>query len=164
MSIKDLGERPLVQTSAATALCAVSGGLATEPGSAWFAALDKPRWQPAGWLFPIVWTALYTDIAVTSAKVIENLEAAGDKQAAQRFRIALVANLVLNQGWSWTFFKAHRLRPATAVAAVLAASSVDLVRRARSAGNGEALALAPYAAWCAFATILTREILRRNPS
>lgn len=164
MSIKGKAKKPLVQTGVATALCAVSGSLATEPDSAWFTALDKPRWQPPGWLFPIVWTTLYTDIAVTSGKAIEDLEAAGDTRAAQRFRIALIANLLLNQGWSWTFFKAHRLRPATVVAGALALSSMDLVRRARPTGKGKALALAPYAAWCTFATILTREILRRNPA
>ncbi len=164
MSIKDVWSKPLTQTGVATALCAVSGSLATEPDSVWFRALDKPRWQPPGWLFPIVWTGLYTSVALTAAKVIEAHEAEGDEQSATRYRAALLVNLALNQGWSWVFFKAHRLRPATAVAALLAASSVDLARRARATGTGKALALAPYAAWCSFATILTREISRRNPS
>ncbi len=163
MKIQDLAATPLAMTGAMTAACAVSGSLATDPKSGWYKALNKPSWQPPGWLFPIVWTALYTDVAVTSAAVIRSLDAAGQPQAARDFRAALAVNLVLNQGWSWVFFKAHKLRPATVVAALLAASSIDLSRRARATGNGKALALAPYAAWCSFATILTAEIARRNP-
>lgn len=164
MSIKEILRRPLAQTAAMTAVCAVSGSVATQPDSAWFRGLDKPRWQPPGWLFPIVWTALYSCIAVASARTIEKHEADGDQESADSYRAAMAANLVLNQGWSWVFFRAHRLAPATAVAALLAASSIDLARRAAAAGPGKALALVPYAAWCSFATVLTREIHRRNPS
>jgi len=162
VNIQDLMAKPLAMTSAMTAACAVSGSLATDPKSKWYNALDKPAWQPPGWLFPIVWTALYTDVAVTSAAAIKSLDAAGQTQSARDFRAALAINLVLNQGWSWTFFRAHKLFPATVVALLLAASSIDLSRRAGAAGNGKALALAPYAAWCSFATILTGEIARRN--
>ena len=49
------------------------------------------------------------------------------------------------------------------VAALLAASSIDLARRAGRAGRGPGLALVLYAAWCTFATALTAEIARRNP-
>lgn len=151
---------PLV--AALTAATAVSGSVATDPKSAWYRALHKPAWQPPGGAFPVVWTALYADIAVTSTLAIDELEAAGRRDGAQSLRRALVANLVLNQAWSWVFFKARSLGPATVVAALLAGSSIDLARRAGWAGRGKGLALAPYAVWCSFATVLTAEIWRRN--
>ena len=80
MNSTDLKTTPLAMTGALTAACAVSGSLATDPKSAWYSGLDKPRWQPPGWLFPIVWTALYTDIAVTSAAAIKSLHDAGDQR------------------------------------------------------------------------------------
>ena len=40
--------------------------------------------------------------------------------------------------------------------------SIDLARRAGRAGVGKAATLAPYAAWCSFATVLTETIRRRN--
>ncbi len=163
MRIKDVLARPLGLTSALTVATAISGSIATEPDGEWYRGLEKPVWQPPGAVFPIVWTALYTDIAVTSASVIEDLEAGGSARQAQAYRWALVVNLLLNSGWSWVFFKAHRLLPATVVAALLAGSSIDLARRAGRAGRSKALALAPYAAWCTFATFLTWEIQRRNP-
>lgn len=162
MAMREWLERPLALTSTLTAATAVSGSLATDPRSTWYQALDKPRWKPAGWVFPLVWMALYSSIAVASAKVIEDLEAEGASSSADRYRKALVVNLVLNQGWSWVFFKAHRLGPATALAGLLAASSWDLARRAGQTGSSGVFALAPYAVWCSFATVLTGEIRRRN--
>jgi tryptophan-rich sensory protein len=152
----------LALTIAMTAATAISGGLATDPKSDWYRTVDLPSWQPPGWVFPIVWTALYTDIAVTSARVIEDHRSRGEASQATEFGQALAVNLVLNQAWSWTFFKAHKLGPATVVAGLLAGSSIDLSRRARRAGRGKAAALAPYAAWCGFATALTAAIWRRN--
>ena len=149
-------------TSTATALCALSGSIATDPTSTWYKALDKPAWQPPGSVFPLVWTALYTGIAVTSARTINELERAARTDESKSFTRALAVNLTLNQGWSWTFFKAHRLGLASLTAAALAASSIDLARRASAAGTSKGAQLVPYAAWCTFATALTVEIARRN--
>lgn len=135
-----------------------AGSLATDPKSAWYRSLDTPAWQPPGWLFPVVWTGLYADIAATSGAVVD-----AGTPASRGYRRALAANLVLNAGWSITFFGMHRQRAAVPVAALLAASSADLARRARASGAAHRGALVPYAAWTAFATVLTAEIARRNP-
>ena len=150
------------QSLAMTAATAVSGSIATDTDTLWYKALDKPKWQPPGWLFPIVWTGLYAGIAATSARSIEALESRGKGDESDRFRAALGTNLVLNQAWSWTFFKAQKLGPATGVAAALAASSIDLARRSGDVDKGKGLELTPYALWCSFATVLTASIWRRN--
>ncbi len=157
------GPRTLAATAAATALAAAAGSVATDPGSPWYRRLDLPAWQPPALVFPIVWTALYADIAGTSASVIRTLEDDGRPTQARAYARALAANLMLNAGWSVLFWRSRRLGVATAEAALLAASSVDLARRARQAGPGHARLLAPYALWCAFATVLTATIARRNP-
>ena len=46
---------------------------------------------------------------------------------------------------------------------MLTASTVDLVRRAAPVSGRAAGVLAPYAAWTAFATVLSAAIARRNP-
>ena len=162
MTLQDIIKKPIAQTTALTVATAVSGSIATDPQSDWYAALDLPAWQPPGWLFPVVWTGLYTSLAVTSAKVLHELDAESGREHADAYRVALVGNMVLNQAWSWAFFKAHKLPLSTVVAASLAASSIDLARRAGRSGPGRAAALAPYAAWCSFATVLTETIRRRN--
>lgn len=129
--------------------------------SPWYLALEKPPIQPPGPVFGVVWSVLYTDIAATSAVVLDQLGGT-DPDEAMAYRRALAVNLVLNASWSWVFFKAHQLVPATVLAGVLAASSVDLARRAAVAKPAAAVALAPYAAWCTFATVLSGAIWRRN--
>ncbi|MCB0906091.1 MAG: tryptophan-rich sensory protein [Nocardioidaceae bacterium] len=142
---------------------AAAGSLATEPTSEWYAGLRKPGWQPPGWAFPLVWTPLYADIAGTSGAVLTELEESGRDTEAAAYRRALALNLVLNAGWSMVFFGAKRLRAAVPVAVVLAASSADLARRAGKVKRPYGLALAPYAAWTSFATVLNAEVARLNP-
>ena len=152
----------LAATGTAVAATAVVGSIASrEVTGAWYRRLAKPPFQPPGPTFGIVWTLLYTDIAVTAALALDRL-AESDPEAAARYRWALAVNLVLNASWSWVFFRGQRLGWAVVVAKVLALSSIDLVRRTAAADGRVAAALAPYAVWCSFATVLSADIWRRN--
>ena len=153
----------LARVAAAVTATAGVGSLASrDVASAWYAGLDKPPFQPPGAAFPVAWTALYTDLTVSAAQALERLEAAGRHDEAAAYRRALAANLVLNAGWTWVFFGAHRLGAAVGVAAALALSGADLVRRTARVSPGAAAALSAYPAWCGFATVLSAEIWRRN--
>lgn len=158
----DTGPRNLAVLGAATVASAVVGGLATQPSSRWYRSLDLPSWQPPKAAFPIVWTALYADIAATSAATVTSLEREGKRDEAQAYRRALAANLALNTAWSFIFWRVRRLDVAAVEAAVLAASSADLARRAGSGSPVRGRLLAPYAVWTGFATVLSAAIARRN--
>ena len=166
-AVKDLDTtrwvRTLGLTSAAVAATAVAGSLLTDPKPAWYRTLRKPAIQPPPAAFPIVWSALYTDLALISSLTIADLAETGRTKEQRAYIAALAANLALNVGWNGTFFAAKKLRPAVLEAAVLAASSADLVRRAHKASPEKGVVLAPYAAWTGFATVLSAVIARRNP-
>jgi benzodiazapine receptor len=153
----------LARVSAAVAATAGLGGLASaEVDGPWYAGLEKPSFQPPAVAFPVAWTTLYGDIALTTAHAIDRLERAGRTDEAAAYRRALAANLAVNAAWSWVFFRWHRLGAAVGVAGVLAVSSADLVRRTSRVSKPAAVALAPYPAWCAFATALSAAIWRLN--
>jgi tryptophan-rich sensory protein len=134
------------------------GGLASRPaGSAWYATVKKPSFQPPPQVFPIVWPILYTDIAAVSAATLDELDDTAPEKA-RAYRVALAANLVLNGSWTWLFFNQHRLGASAVVAAALTASGADLTRRAIEARGPGAAVLAPYPLWCAFATALSSSI------
>lgn len=154
--------RTLAATTAAVIATAALGSVATDPGSRWYAALDKPAWTPPSWVFPIAWSALYADIAAVEALVLAQSAEAGENRVWRGDVAAMTANLLLNAGWSAVFFRARRLGPASIGAGLLAASSADLVRRAGRQSREKAVVLSPYAAWTAFATALTTQIWRRN--
>ncbi|HEX8497312.1 MAG TPA: TspO/MBR family protein [Actinomycetales bacterium] len=154
----------LSRTTAATTATAVAGALLTDPGSRWYRRLDLPRWQPAPSTFPLVWLPLYVDIAVCSAIALDRLSADPARRGERRqYRGVLGTNLALNAGWTLLFFRARRPWLAAAECAVLTVSSADLTFRTAHADRRAGLALAPYPLWCAFATVLTVAIARRNP-
>lgn len=154
--------RTLARVGAGVVVTAVAGSLLTDPNSAWYRGLRKPAWQPPAIAFPVVWTGLYALITVAATATSADLEERGRDAEAADFRRALALNLVLNAGWSGLFFRARNLPLATAGAAVLAGSSVDLARRGASTGPGKGAALGAYAAWCMFATALSAAVARRN--
>ncbi len=155
--------KALIGTGLATAAAAVVGSVASRDGvQGWYTRIRKPDYVPPNAVFPIAWTALYVDIAATSAAVIDRFRADQQAGKANSYIAALGANLVLNAGWSWLFFAKRQLFPSVVVAAALAASSADLARRAADADLKYGAALAPYPAWCTFATVMSADIWRLN--
>ena len=150
----------LARTSAAVAATAVIGVLGTDVTSRWYRHLDKPTWQPPGAAFGPAWTTLYGLMAVASARTLARLDEPAERRA---FATAFGANLMLNAGWNWLFFKARRPRWALAEILLMEVSTLDLTRRAAQVDRAAAKMFIPYAAWVAFATALNASIARRNP-
>ncbi|HEV2635636.1 MAG TPA: TspO/MBR family protein [Actinocrinis sp.] len=140
------------------------GAAASGPSTDWYRKLDTPSWQPPPSVFGPVWTGLYAMIAYAGVTVWQSADqdSRDPDRDRSRFAIAYAANLALNAGWTWTFFRARRLPSAAVHAAVLEASTIDLVRRAHRTSPRAAAALLPYAAWNAFATVLSTDLARRN--
>lgn len=176
--------KKLLGTGAAVTATAIVGSIASQDAdSTWYRKLNKPDFQPPKEAFPIVWPVLYASIALSSAGVLaakarrravakrranwgarpDAVESAKSGDTTRGFRRAFAVNLVLNAGWSWTFFRERDLDLALVTATGLAASSADLARRAGKVHKGLGLALVPYAAWCAFATVLSGSIRNLNP-
>jgi benzodiazapine receptor len=139
------------------------GSIASQPRiTRWYSRLRKPSYVPPNGVFPVAWTTLYADIAVTSATAIDRLRATGRDNEARKYVVALAANLILNAGWSWLFFKYQKLGASAIGAVVLAASSADLARRTAVADPRAGAALVPYPLWCAFATVMSGHIWLLN--
>jgi tryptophan-rich sensory protein len=156
------GVRNLVLTSLGSMVSAGLGATATDPRSPWYARLDKPRWQPPPVAFPLVWTPLYADIAVTGAAALTVLEDEGRAEELDGLRKSLALNLVLNTGWSVLFWRVRRPWVSTAWCAALASQSLFVARRLQQVDPALHHAWAPYPAWTVFATVLNASIARRN--
>lgn len=75
----------------------------------------------------------------------------------------LGANLALNTGWTWLFFRRRNPRAALAGTLLLDLSNAGLIRQLARTDPVAARTPLPYAAWCAFATALNVSLTRRNP-
>lgn len=123
---------------------------AGRPGE-WFDRLKKPSWNPPGWVFGPVWTALYLMMGYASSQVT----------SAAAFALYAV-QLSLNALWSPVFFGLRRPDAALALIValwgVLMATTVLFWRDDTLAGA----LLVPYLAWVTFAAVLNAEIVRLN--
>ena len=144
---------------AATFAAAVPGAVSAIGAQAFYADLQQPSWAPPQWLFGPVWTLLYLMMATAACLVVVR---SGPGPA----RVALslyAAQLVLNAGWTWLFFRWHSGAWATAEILALwlaiAATAVAFARVRRGCGA----LLLPYLAWVSFATALTLSLWQRNP-
>lgn len=135
---------------------ASSGGI-FRPG-AWYARLRKPRWTPANWVFPLVWTTLL----ILNASAGWLVWRASGPDATGALTIYGVS-LVLNALWSALFFGLRRMRWAlfevTLLWLSLAAVIVAFVPHSRVA----AWLVVPYIAWVTVAAALNRQMLLMNP-
>jgi translocator protein len=85
---------PYALTSAAVTATAVLGGIGTTAGSRWYRELDKPSWQPPGWVFGPVWTVLYVLLALAGGRTLT----AATGRTRRGYLRAYLANLALNAG------------------------------------------------------------------
>lgn len=136
---------------------AASLGAVFMPGE-WYAALRKPAWNPPGWIFGPVWSALYTIMAVAAWLVWQR----GGFAAHRRPLGLFLTQLALNAAWTPLFFGLHL--PGVAFAEILllwlaiAWTLAAFWRVHRTA----AWMLAPYLAWVSFAALLNFTLWRLN--
>lgn len=137
---------------------AASIGAFFEPGE-WYGTLNKPTWNPPGWIFGPVWTALYTMMAV-AAWLVWRQGGWGRQRPAL---LLFLTQLTLNALWSPLFFGAHWLGVAFAEIVLLWLAIAATLVAFRPVNRLAAWLLAPYLAWVGFAAVLNYTLWRMNP-
>lgn len=125
-------------------------GISTAPG-AWFASLDKPPFNPPGWIFAPVWFALYICIAVAGWRTFLR----APKSPAMAF---WVAQMLLNWLWSPTFFALNLIWPAFVVIVGVLLAIIGFIYTSRNDDAFSSGIMVPYLAWVSFATLLNLSI------
>ncbi|MEX1024412.1 MAG: TspO/MBR family protein [Planctomycetota bacterium] len=140
------------------AFAATLPGAVSPPGE-WYAALSKPDWTPAGWVFPVVWATLYVCMG-TAAWLVQR---AGSAQHPARGPLALFfVQLALNAAWTPIFFGLHAIFPALVVIVVLWVAILATLLAFRRVSTPAAWLFAPYLAWVSVALVLNFQIWRLN--
>jgi tryptophan-rich sensory protein len=122
----------------------------TAPG-AWYASLEKPWFNPPGWIFGPVWTVLYVMIAVAGWRIWMRRRTGG---AMTVWWVQLGLNFL----WSPVFFGLQS--PGWAIPIILAmlVSIVTFIRLSWDQDRLAAWLFVPYLAWVSFATLLNISI------
>ena len=136
-------------------LLVLGGGLSigalTAPGE-WYQGLNKPSFNPPGWVFGPVWTVLYVLIAVAGWLVWKD----------NRNGIAMKlwwGQLALNFLWSPAFFAIQQIGLAFMVIVSLLLVVVAFIVKTREEVPIASWLFMPYAVWVGFATVLNGTIL-----
>lgn len=117
----------------------------------WYAALNKPAFNPPNWLFGPVWLILYTMMGVSLYIVWRDRKTkAGSKTALFFF----VLQLFLNALWTPVFFGAKLLFPAFVIIFALCLAIVATMTAFSKYSRGAAMLLVPYLLWVMFASVL----------
>jgi tryptophan-rich sensory protein len=136
-------------------------GLLSNSGTdnSWYAPLAKPSFQPPGWAFGVVWTALYSMMGIALALVISAPLTPRRTRALWLFGL----QLALNFAWSPLFFGNGMI---DAGLLILFAMNVLVTMTIITFWRIQPLAgalLIPYLAWLCIATALNHETGRLNP-
>lgn len=127
------------------------------PGE-WYAALKKPSWNPPGWIFGPMWSALYVMMAVAAWLVWKR----GGFAAQRRPLSMFLVQLALNAAWTPLFFGLHRPGLAFAEIVMLWLAIAATLAAFRPVSRTAAWLLAPYLAWVSLATVLNFTLWRLN--
>jgi tryptophan-rich sensory protein len=129
-------------------------GAFNTPGD-WYAALEKPPFNPPGWLFGPVWTTLYVLIGVAGWRTWQS---ARSSTAMWLWWL----QMALNFAWSPVFFTLHNIGAAFAIIIALLLTILAYIAVTWKQDRTSALLFLPYVAWVAFASLLNGSILALN--
>ena len=142
-------------------LFAFAGSLFTPSAGSWYyTTLVRPTWNPPGWLFPPVWTVLFVLMGIALSLVLDN---GMDKKPVKISALLFGIQLVLNLGWSASFFGLKSPLAGFVEILVLWLFIVMTIAAFARISRTASLLLVPYLLWVSFASYLNFVILRLNP-
>lgn len=135
------------------AVAAASGGI-FKPGE-WYEALEKPRWTPPNWAFPVVWTILYLMIGA-AGWIAWRLTGFG------LLTVLWLAQLVFNAAWSYLFFGIRRMGWALIDSGAMWLLIAAFIVLAWPVSPVASLLFVPYLAWVTIAFALNKRVRDLN--
>ena len=133
---------------------AITGG-----GMELFEQVNKPLLSPPGWIFPIVWTILYTLMGISSYLV---LTSSADQEKIRRAISVYVYQLLVNFLWPTLFFNFQWFLFSFLWLVLLIVLTAIMIRRFYEISKPAAYLNIPYFLWLCFASYLNLTIWHLN--
>jgi len=149
-----IGWKTLVPFVGGVVLVGLMLGYANTPDG-WYAALNKPAFNPPNYLFAPIWFALYVCIGLAGART-------WSRDPRSPAMGAWVVQMALNFLWSPVFFGMHRIGLALGIILAMLTAIVAFIALQWRPDGIAALLFVPYAAWVAYATALNWSIFWLN--
>ena len=137
------------------------GGLATllSGGTRLYQTINQPPLSPPGWVFPLVWTALYIAMGEAAYRV---LTSGADKDQIRKALIAYGVQLFLNFLWPLFFFGGQMYLTAFIILILLWIAIFITTRRFSRIDENAGDLMLPYLLWVTFAGYLNLGVFLLN--
>jgi len=132
-------------------------GFLTRDSMSVYSQIVKPSFAPPSWLFPVAWGLLYAAMSVSLWLIIRT------DVPSRRIIVLYATQLLVNLVWPFIFFTLQAFGLAFWWLILLLALVIWLMIRAFQVTPAAGWLLVPYAAWCAFASVLSFAVARLNP-
>ena len=137
------------------------GGLATllSGGTRLYQTINQPPLSPPGWVFPLVWTALYIAMGEAAYRVYVS---EADKNQIRKALIAYGVQLFLNFLWPLFFFGGQMYLTAFIILIILWIAIFITTRRFSRIDENAGDLMLPYLLWVTFAGYLNLGVFLLN--
>jgi tryptophan-rich sensory protein len=127
-----------------------SGFLSMSGDRSWYLNLNKPSFNPPGWIFGPVWTILYLLMGYALLKIYENDHLKNTKKGLNLFGIQMFFNFT----WSIVFFKWHLIDVAFVNIIILWILIILNILYLIQIKKSYSWLFVPYLLWVSFASVL----------
>lgn len=136
------------------------GSIFTMPSiPTWYAALNKPFFNPPNWLFGPAWTLLYILMGIAAYLIWEK---GWENKEVKLSLLHFAVQLGFNVAWSIVFFNYHSPWGAFIVIVILWLLILETILRFAKLSKAAAWLLLPYILWVSFASVLNLAVAILN--
>jgi translocator protein len=130
---------------------AIGSGLWVNTGDNWYANLNKPSWQPPGFIFGIIWPYNFMVLGIAATVIGQR----ASKPAAITYIAFFALSVVAALTWAYLFYNPHNLTGASIALTSTALLTIPMTYILFTISIPMAIAVMPYQVWVAIAAALS---------
>ena len=136
----------------------IGSGLWVNTGDNWYANINKPSWQPPGFIFGIIWPYNFIVLGIAATVIGQR----ASKPAAFTYIAFFALSVAAALTWAWLFYRPHNLTGAALALTATALLTIPITYILFTISIPMAIAVMPYQVWVAIAATLNWSIRSLN--
>jgi tryptophan-rich sensory protein len=137
---------------------AIGSGLWVNTGDNWYANINKPSWQPPGFVFGIIWPYNFIVLGIAAVIIAQRASTTTSLTYILFFALSVAAALI----WAYLFYRPHNLTGAAIALTLTALLTIPMTYILFTISIPMAIAVMPYQVWVAIAAALNWSIRSLN--
>jgi tryptophan-rich sensory protein len=136
----------------------IGSGLWVNTGDNWYANINKPSWQPPGFVFGIIWPYNFIVLGIAATVIGQR----ASKPAAFTYIAFFALSVTAALTWAYLFYRPHNLTGAAIALTLTALLTIPMTYILFTISIPMAIAVLPYQLWVAIAATLNWSIRGLN--